>query len=145
MDDTPLTVLLIEDDPTARNAFEEYAASLNDIAIAGAAADAAKGLDLIRKHLPQVIILDLELHTGRGTGLDVLRGLPDLALHVDPYILVITDSANKEEIEYARSFGVGFFLTKYQGGYSEQYVLDFLRPMREAIQSHYHARRVRVI
>lgn len=132
-----LTVLLIEDDPKSCKAFTEYAALLDDVEIVGVTANATDGLGLIKKHLPQAIILDLELHTGQGNGLDVLRGLSSLALKVRPYILVITDSMNDEEIEYARSFGVGFFIAKYQGGYSEQYVLDFLRPMREVIQRYY--------
>lgn len=134
---TTLTVLLIEDDPQSSKAYIDYAAQLDDVDLVGVTADAAEGLKLIKEHLPQAIILDLELHTGRGNGFDVLKELPNLGLTVQPYILVISDSRDSEEIEYARSLGMDFFHAKYNRSYSEQYIIDFLRPMTEVIQYYY--------
>lgn len=132
-----LTILLVEDDSQTVNAFVEYADQIDDVDLIGVTATADEALKLIQDRLPQAIILDLELQKGSGSGLDVLHALPSLALKVQPYILVVTNSLSDATIEYARTLGVDYFISKYQGGYSEQYVLNFLRPMREAIQRHY--------
>ena len=134
-----LTVLLIEDEPATCKAFVEYSDQLDDLTLVGVTADAEEALKLIQDHLPEAIILDLELQKGSKSGLDVLRGMRELALQVKPYIIIVTNSVSDATKEYARSFGVDFIISKRQGGYSEQYVLDFLRPMKDFIQTSYHS------
>ena len=136
-----LTILLIEDEPETCGAFIECADRLDDLSLVGVTADADEALEMIRDRLPEVIILDLELQKGSKSGLDVLRGMGELALQVKPYVIIVTNSVSDATKEYARSFGVDFIISKRQGGYSEQYVLDFIRPMKDFIQRSYHAGR----
>ena len=135
-----LTVLLIEDEPATCNAFIAYADQLEDISLIGVTSDADEAVRMIQDRLPEVILLDIELQKGSKNGLDVLRGMEDLSLRVKPYIVIVTNSVSDTTKEYARkTFGVDMVISKNQGGYSEQYVLDFLRPMKDFIQRSYHA------
>lgn len=133
-----LTILLVEDDPAACRAFRQYAARLGEeVRIVAQTGDASQALRDIKDHLPEVVILDLELHRGSGSGLDVLRGLPSLGLRVSPYVVVTTNNASTVTYDYARELGAGYIFCKYQRGYSEQGVIDFLLPMRRAIHARY--------
>lgn len=134
-----LTVLLVEDEPKTCKAFIEYADRMDDISIVGVTGDADEAVKMIRDRLPEVIILDLELRKGGGSGLDVLRNMPGLGLRVRPYIMIVTNSVSDVTIEYVRSLGADYIISKHQGGYTERYVLDFLRPMKLAIQNAYPA------
>lgn len=135
-----LTILLVEDEPEICQTYAAYAEQMEDISLIGETADATEAVKMIQDNLPDVIILDLELPKGRGSGLDLLRDLQDTPLAVEPYIVVVTNNINDVTREYARSLGVGFIISKYQAGYSEKYVLDFLRPMKDMIQSTSHVR-----
>lgn len=130
-----LTILLVEDEEDICQKYYDYAERFNDIFLIGKTDDAEVAVQLIRDNLPDVVILDLELQQGRGSGIDVLRTLQDTPLALEPYIVIVTNNLNAVTREYARSLGVGFIISKYQRGYSEEYVIDFLRPMKDMIQS----------
>lgn len=133
-----LTVLLVEDELKTCMSFIEYANRLDDLKLVGVTENAHRAVELIQDRLPEVVILDLELNKGSGSGLDVLRGLKELSLPVKPYVVIVSNNINDVTKEYTRGFDIGFYISKYQGGYSEQYVLDFLRPMKDVIQRSYH-------
>lgn len=131
----PLTVLLVEDDPAACSAFLRYADELDDVKLLGVTNNAGKALQDIQDYLPHAVILDLELHQGSGSGLDVLRGIREAMLPVNPYVLVTTNNSSPVTYEYARQLGTDFILSKHQADYSERAALDFLRMMSSVIQS----------
>lgn len=128
-----LTVLLVEDDSETCRSFTEYADAMEDITFVSITDDATKALRDIQDYLPLAIILDLELHHGSGTGLDILNGLQDLNLDFHPYILITTNNSSRVTHEYARKLGADFIMSKHQNGYSERTALDFLRMMKSAI------------
>lgn len=133
--DNPLTILLVEDEATICKNFVKYAATLDDVSIVSVTNDSAKALQDVQDYLPNAIILDLELHKGSGSGLDVLRGIKDMKLDRLPYILITTNNTSSVTYEYARRLGADYIISKHQADYSEQKTLDFLRLLKDAIQS----------
>ena len=128
-----LEILLIEDDPEVCRDFTEQILDTEDMILIGVTNNAYKALDLIKDHLPDAIILDLELHLGAGNGLYVLQELQMLSLPKAPYILVTTNNSSTTTYELARKLGADFIMSKHQEGYSNKGVLEFLRITRPVI------------
>jgi CheY-like chemotaxis protein len=97
--------------------------------------NSAEALRMVQSGLPDVVILDLELHRGGGNGLLFLDGLKKLSLSLRPYILVTTNNSSFITLEQARRMGADFILAKYETAYSAQYVIEFLRMMKATILS----------
>ncbi len=129
------TILLVEDDSDACNAFIKYSDTLDDISIVSITNNSAKALMDIRDFTPDAVILDLELHNGSGSGLDVLRGLKNMSLSICPYTLITTNNSSNITYEYARQLGADYIMSKHQEDYSEENVLDFLIMMKSVIQN----------
>jgi len=85
--------------------------------------------------LPDVVILDLELHQGGGNGLVFLQELGQMDLPLRPYILITTNNTSMITYEYARQAGADFIMAKHQSDYSVKGAVDFLRMMKSVIQS----------
>ena len=130
-----LKIMIVEDDLNACKAFEECADTLEDIKLVGACRKADEALRTIQDTLPHAVVLDLELHGGGGSGLDVLKGVREMGSEYKPFFLITTVNSSNTVYDYARKLGADYILYKYQEGYSARYVLDFLRNMKEAIQS----------
>ena len=75
-----LSVLIVEDEPLICQAYREYANRLDDVFLVSVTDDATKACELIQDHLPQAIILDLELQNGSGSGLDVLQNMVQMTI-----------------------------------------------------------------
>ncbi len=130
-----LTILIVEDDPEACKRFAQSAEEYEDILIVSITNNAAKALTDIQDYLPNVVILDLELHLGSGNGLEVLNGLRNMNLDVNPYILITTNNSSNTTFEYARQLGTDFIMSKHQSDYSEKNVLNFVKMMKPVIKS----------
>ena len=131
-----MVILLIEDEPSECEAIQDYVDSLHDVALVGVSNNSEKALVLTRAHLPDVVILDLELHQGGGNGLLYLSALNQVDLAKRPFILVTTHNTSEVTLAYARQLGADFIMTKYNSDYSAKSVIDFLRSMRSVIASH---------
>jgi CheY-like chemotaxis protein len=68
-----LNVVIADDNASVRDGLREAFASESDFALAGAAADGAEALRMIRETRPDVVVLDNDMP--RVAGLDVLRAL----------------------------------------------------------------------
>ena len=128
-----LSILLIEDDVNACNELQQCITSYNDLKLVGITDNSHQALELVRAHLPNVVVLDLELHHGGGNGLMFLSTLKELQLEHSPYILITTNNMSDVTLEQARLLGADFTLAKYEKGYSAQYVVDNIRLMSAAI------------
>ena len=129
-----ISVLIIEDDVQACKELEQCIAQYTDMKVAAVSNSAKESLELARYHLPNVIILDLELHHGEGNGLLFLDSLLANPLSMDPFILVTTNNMSTVTLDQAKALGADFTLTKYEQGYSAQYVIDNIRMLRNAIK-----------
>ena len=96
--------------------------------------NAEKALAHTIDYLPDVIILDLELHKGGGNGIDFLAALNKKKLTRIPYILVTTNNISSVTHKQARWLGADFIIVKSQGDYSAGSVIEFLRVQKGVIQ-----------
>lgn len=131
-----LSILLIEDDIDACHEIQSCFDNIEDMELVGITNNAHEALDMVQSFLPDIILLDLELHTGGGNGLLFLMELRQLNLPFTPYILVTTNNVSQITLDSARQLGADFILTKYEDGYSANYVTEFVRLMKSAILSH---------
>lgn len=130
---TALNILLIEDDLQACEEIKSYIDSVEDVTLCGITDSAVEAIHIVQNSLPNAVIVDLELHTGGGNGLQFLAMLKQLHLNSVPYLLVTTNNSSHTTHEAARSLGADFIMTKYESGYNAQYVIDFLRMMQSVI------------
>lgn len=131
-----LTIILVEDDPSICKIFAEIIEESDDMALLSITNSATKALEDIKDFLPNVVILDLELHHGSGSGLDVLKGMKDTVnIDLKPYTLITTNNISAITYDCARALGADYIFSKYQDNYSEENVIDFLRIMKPSILS----------
>lgn len=128
-----LTVLLIEDDPVACKELQDYFDTCEDMILVENTNDSNIGLKLVCSHLPNVVLLDLELHHGGGNGLMFLDNLKKLQMTHTPYIIVTTHNMSDVTLEQARLLGADFIITKYDSSYSPEYIANTIRLMQGAI------------
>lgn len=128
-----LNILIVEDDYSTCEIFVKLMDKFTDINIIHITNNSYNALEQLSILLPDVVILDLELHIGSGSGLDFLSGINTMNLSRNPYILVTTNNSSQVTYELARQLGADFIISKHQNNYSEEYVLNFIRMMKTAI------------
>lgn len=133
--DNKLSIFLVEDDPFACKEIINIVDNSDDLILIGVTNNAVKAVEEIQYKLPDVVILDIELHQGSGSGLDVLRELKDIALSYPPYVLVTTNNSSTITYELARKLGADYILSKHQENYSEKYVINLLRMFASTIKN----------
>ena len=133
-----LKVLVIEDNEMECEALKQYAQTTDDINIIITTNHVGLGIEYVKEFLPDAIILDLELHGGDGNGISFLNALNQLDLASYPYVLVTTNNINHLTHTMVRNSGAGFIMTKNQGDYCAQSVIDFLRDMKDVIKGTSH-------
>ena len=128
-----LEILLVEDEPTTCMEFVSCIDETSDMTLVGVTNNATKALDYIKEFLPDVIILDLELHLGSGSGLNVLSDLKTTPLSKLPYILITTNNTSPVTYDTARELGADYIISKHQENYSVKSVLEFLHILMPSI------------
>ena len=129
-----LTVLLVEDDPAACETFSACAESMEELEIVHVIDSESAAREAILDHRPDVVILDLELHQGSGSGLNVLRWIHETPLEVKPYVVITTNNSNPITYDFARQMDAGYIWSKHQDDYAEREVLELILAMRDVIQ-----------
>ena len=83
------------------------------------------------------MILDLEvnLNGAGGNGLEYLAALQKIQFRQRPCIVVTTNNTSKIILSAARKYGADIILTKYQHGYSAEYVIKTICLMQDTIES----------
>lgn len=81
-----LKILIVDDEPIARQILREELDAIGNVEIAGEATDGLLALDLIAQRVPDLVLLDLQMPAMGG--LDVVRRLKHSA-HV-PAIVIVT-------------------------------------------------------
>ncbi len=137
--DKNLSILLVEDEEAACNEFTENIDELDDVSLVGVTNNSSDALKYIKDFLPDAVILDLELHRGRGNGFLVLQGLRQMSLDTNPYVLITTNNSSALTYESARQLGADFIMSKHQADYSAKSALDFLRMLKPIIHSRIQA------
>ena len=130
-----MKILLIEDDLAECNEFEKSVQDFENITICAITNNATDALSLTQYHLPDVVILDLELHMGGGNGLEYLSDLKQLNLVHRPLVIVTTNNTSKIVLDTARDLGAAMILTKYEQDYSATYVLKTISLMQNTLKT----------
>ncbi len=130
-----LEILLVEDDTDICMEISELANASDDLTITGITNNSGEALTFIKNNMPDAVILDLELHDGSGSGLDLLYNMKNTSLSKIPYVLVTTNNSSPVTYESVRNLGADFIMSKHQENYSSKNVLDFLRIIRGSIQT----------
>jgi two-component system nitrate/nitrite response regulator NarL len=108
MNETPATVILIDDHPMLRSGIKHLLSMTPDLVVIAEAGDSAKGIELAHEHDPDLILLDLNMPG--TTGQDTLIGLRQQPL--SGRIIVFTVSNHEEDITNAFKCGADGYLLK---------------------------------
>lgn len=129
-----LDIILVEDDFSD---CKEMTAAIddnsNDFNLVSITNNAAVAVNFIKNNQPDVLILDLELSLGQGSGFDVLKGIKDEFLNYPPYIVITTNNISNITHAVARENGGDYIFVKSQTGYSASQVINFLKTAKTAI------------
>jgi Response regulator of citrate/malate metabolism len=129
----PMTLLLLEDNISECNMYKTHIETRNDVCLIGVTDSNNDGINYVKTHMPEGIILDLELHRGEGTGLDFLTELSNTKLNFKPAIIVTTHIISDAVYNYAHENGADFIFYKKQKDYSAKLVIDTLLLLRKTI------------
>lgn len=132
--DKKLEILLVEDDQNAcKEIINEIDENPDDFFLIGITNNSSRAFQYVIDTHPDAVILDLELHSGGGDGLDFLKRIKESQPTRMPFILVTTNNISAVTHEIARELGADFIMTKNQEGYSAKSVLEFLKITKSVI------------
>lgn len=102
-----IRVLIVDDQPLMRTAFEYAVTSEPDLVVVGEAADGAEAIDLARRLEPDVVLMDV-----RMPGLDGIEATRQLATDERPpkILLLTTFDIDDYSIEALRAGASGFLM-----------------------------------
>lgn len=126
-----IRILLIEDEEKDVQAISDYIRSVADMELAGITNDSNEAVLLTKEIRPHIVILDLELSYGYGSGLSYLKNLSELESINRPKIIVTTKIHNEDTLEIVRELGADFVLYKRQKGYKPEVLISTARLLLE--------------
>ena len=129
----PMSLLLIEDNQSDCIAFEKAINSRTDMKLVGFTNSSYEGLDMVKTHSPEGIVLDIELNKGKGSGIDFLIELNKMYLSFKPLIFVTTNTSTNKLYHFLHNNGVDLIFYKHQENYSIEKILSTFMMMRETI------------
>lgn len=121
-----IKIILLEDNDAESTAFQDFIETKNNITLISKTKSSDEALDLVKKHTPDAIILDLELHEGAGSGFDLLYNLKNSPLNYKPLIIVTTNIASNIIYDKLHKDFVDLIFYKRQPDYSPKLVIDSL-------------------
>ncbi len=116
-------VFLVDDHALVREHLKSLIQGEADLEVCGEAADAPTALTLIRRQLPDLVILDISLK--RSNGLELLKDLSDL--QPKPVVLVLSMHDERLYAERAVQAGALGYITK------EDATANILRAIRRVL------------
>lgn len=120
----PMTLLLLEDDKQTTKEFEDYINKRTDVTLVAKTNSSNEALKLVKKHRPEAIIVDLELHDGLGSGFDFLQNLRNTNLNFSPLIVVNTNVKSPTVYKNLHEGYVDLIFCKQQADYSFEMLVN---------------------
>lgn len=102
-------IILVDDNAMTREMMAEGLSRLEHVQVVGQAANGQEGLELVRKHQPDLMILDLVMPVLDGVG--VLEQLSHMA-GKQPEVLVLTAMGSEDVINQVMRYSVRYFMIK---------------------------------
>ncbi len=109
----PLRVVVVDDHPVVRDGLRGMLAADGGIEVVGEAADGVEALAVVRRHRPDVVLMDLRMPG--GDGVPALRALREEAAgegREAPHVLVLTTYASAREVHAALEAGATGYVLK---------------------------------
>ena len=103
-----IEVVIVEDDAKFRGAFARLIEATPEMELLGTAATLAQGMDLVRRRMPDVLLVDLDLPD--GSGLDLIRHVASRSDTCD--IMVITVFGDERHVIESIEAGASGYLLK---------------------------------
>jgi two-component system NarL family response regulator len=113
-------VLVADDHPVVRQGIMANVQLQRDLTVVAEAGDGVEALALIKKHLPDVVLLDLRMP--RMDGLDVLTEVN--AAKLPSKVIILTTFESQEDVQRAMKAGARGYLLKDS---SQEEILDAIR------------------
>lgn len=108
MSERPVRILLVDDQPLLRTGFRMVLGAEDDLDIVGEAGDGAEAVDLARRLLPDVVLMDIRMP--RMDGVAATKAIVDARLPVR--VLILTTFDLDEYVVGALRAGASGFLAK---------------------------------
>jgi len=105
-----IRVLLVDDQPLVRSGFRALLDAEDDLQVVAEAADGAAGLALTREHLPDVVLVDVQMPV--VDGIELTRRIAADPRLAPVHVVVLTNYGLDEYVFDALSAGAAGFLVK---------------------------------
>jgi len=105
-----IRVLLVDDQPLVRSGFRALLDAEDDLQVVAEAADGAAGLALTREHLPDVVLVDVQMPVVNG--IELTRRIAADPRLAPVHVVVLTNYGLDEYVFDALSAGAAGFLVK---------------------------------
>jgi two-component system, LytTR family, response regulator AlgR len=102
---TKLKVLIVDDEPPARERLRSLLAEIGDVEVAGEASNAREALSLTHDLAPDVVLLDV-----RMPGMDGLEAARHLNVLAEPPAVIFTTAFDQYAVEAFEAQAVGYLL-----------------------------------
>ena len=107
-----LSILIIEDDEEVCDRYVDCIKPLEYFNIVSITNDSAKGIELTTSRKPDIVILDLELQRGSGSGLSYMAWYRDCYIENKPIVVITTHNPSEHIHKAVRNMGADFIFTK---------------------------------
>jgi len=101
----PLRVLIVDDEPPARERLRCLLEEIPDVSVAGEAANGREALELCASLDPDVVLLDV-----RMPGMDGIEAARHLGALEDPPAVIFTTAYDEHAVEAFEAQAVGYLL-----------------------------------
>lgn len=128
-----LSIIVVEDELADIEAFRNCFGEYDDLLLIDTTNSAEHAVQLCAEYLPDIVILDLELTKGVGSGLDFLAALNAHNDFHRPFVIITTNNTSPIIQDQARAFGADYIIAKYQTGYDATYVINFILQCKPTI------------
>jgi len=102
-------VLVVDDSPTMVEMLKMNLSLMEDVQVIATASNGVEALDQIRKHQPDIMLLDLIMPVRDGVA--VLEELSSMS-GPKPEVIVLSAMASEEVVQRAMAYGVRYFMVK---------------------------------
>ena len=103
-----IKIMVADDHPIVRDGIVSLVAAEKDLQLVAQAADGVKAVELLKKHLPDILLLDLRMPG--GDGLEVIEQIQKLRLPTR--VIVLTTFENEQDIHQALKSGARGYMLK---------------------------------
>ena len=105
-----IRVLLVDDQPLIRSGFRALLDVKDDIEVVAEAADGNEGLALIKQHLPDIALVDIQMPV--MDGIETTRRIAEDPTLADVHVVILTNYGLDEYVFNALRAGAAGFLVK---------------------------------